>query len=59
MALRIASNFPDLFFHMGYQGIKIPRWTRRIFVKSEYHRAWHSGYYGGGILSVMERFEMQ
>jgi hypothetical protein len=55
MALRIARTLPDFAFHLGYQQFYIPKCIRKLLAKSEYHRAWHSGFYGGGILSVMER----
>ncbi len=45
----------DFVFHLGYQGIVLPVWFRKVLARSKIHRAWHSGFYGGGILGVIER----
>lgn len=55
LAYSTSTGPKDFVFHIGYQGIELPKWLRCLVAKSEYHRAWFSGYYGGGILGVLER----
>lgn len=57
MAYNTVGNVADFFFHLGCQGFVLPRWFKNVMVKTVYHRAWHSGYYGGGILNVIQRSE--
>ncbi len=45
----------DLAFHLGYQGIELPKTLRRYNARNEFHLAWLSGFYGGAILKVLER----
>ena len=33
-----------MFYFMGYKGELLPRWLRKTFAESEYHRAWISGW---------------
>jgi hypothetical protein len=54
-AFSTCSGFLDFIFHIGYQGFLLPAWFRKLFAKTEIHRAWLSGYYGGGIVGVIER----
>ena len=30
----------------GYKGVLYPRWTRKLFAKTEMHRAWINGHIG-------------
>jgi hypothetical protein len=55
LAYRCANSPTDFVFHLGYQQFVPPRFVRRIFARSLWHRAWQSGYTGAGILSVEER----
>jgi hypothetical protein len=50
-----SSGFLDVFFHIGYQGLLLPLWFRRLFAKTGMHKHWFAGYYGGGILGVLDR----
>ena len=59
LAAETASGPVELFFHFGYQQLALPKWFRRLFAKKTIHRAWHSGFYGGGILSIEERYITQ
>jgi hypothetical protein len=54
-AYATSSGLLDLFFHIGYQGILLPVFFRKIFAKTSIHKAWLSGFYGGGILGVLDR----
>lgn len=47
-AYRTSTGIYDFVFHLGYQGIIVPKMIRRLFVKTELHRAWLSGYTGIG-----------
>lgn len=47
----------DFVFHLGYQGLALPRPLRKLFAKSTFHQAWLSSFYGGGICKVLERYE--
>lgn len=42
-------------FHLGYQRFALPIWFRKLFAKTAIHREWLSGFYGGGIIGVLER----
>jgi hypothetical protein len=42
-------------FHLGYQGVVLPPWLRRIIARSELHEAWLSGFTGAGLCKVTER----
>jgi hypothetical protein len=55
MAFFTSSGFLGFVFHLGYQNFVLPRWCRKSFPKSDIHKTWFSGYYGGGITSVLER----
>jgi len=55
MAFSTSTTFVDFVFHLGYQQIMFPTWLRKLFAKSILHKAWLSGFYGGGILGVLER----
>ena len=57
MAFSTCSGFMDFIFHIGYQGFLLPVWFRKFFAKTDMHRAWLSGYYGGGIIGVLERYK--
>lgn len=52
-----ANNLYDFCFHLGYHGLKIPKFLRRFAAKSKYHKAWLSGYSGAGIAGIIEREE--
>ena len=54
MAFNTSRGFYDLIFHLGYQGFIAPRWARKLFAKSQIHRAWFSGFTGLGILSIAD-----
>lgn len=54
-AFRTCHGIVDFVFHCGYQGLTLPKWFRKVIAKQEVHKAWVSGFYGGGILSVLER----
>jgi len=54
-AFRCARSVPDVCFHLGYQGIRLPRTLRKRLAGSPLHRAWHHGYYGAGLLKINER----
>jgi len=56
-AFSTCSGFMDFMFHIGYQGISLPIWFRKFFAKTKMHRAWFSGFYGGGIVGVLERYK--
>ena len=58
-AVHMASDANDFIFFLGYQGVLIPRSIRRMFAKSNIHKAWLAGFYGGGILSVMDRYDTE
>ena len=55
-ALAMSRNCSEFFFHIGYQQIRLPTWFRKLIAGSKWHRAWHSGFFGGGILSIEERY---
>lgn len=54
MAKRTACSVPDFFFHLGYQQFTLPRMVRRLFARTELHRAWLSGYTGLWCCSIVE-----
>ena len=54
-AFSVLSNLDTFIFHLGYQKFCLPKWFRRKIAKTSMHQAWLSGYYGGGIWSVLER----
>ena len=56
-AISTCNGPTDFVFHLGYQGMEIPRPLRRLLAKSSFHQAWLSGFYGGGICKVLERYE--
>ncbi|MAI65166.1 MAG: hypothetical protein CL600_09870 [Alteromonas sp.] len=56
LALTMSRNCTEFFFHIGYQQIRLPTWFRTLIARSKCHRAWHSGFFGGGILSIEERY---
>lgn len=58
-AFNTSHNLTEFFFHVGYQGFSLPKSLRSLFAKSKWHRAWHSGFFGGGILSIIERHEIR
>lgn len=53
-AIPYRSSASEFLFHLGYQGFAFPRWIRKVMAKSEYHKAWLSGFTGLGILSITE-----
>lgn len=55
LAFSTSKGVTEFAFHLGYQQFCLPKMLRRLLVKTRLHRAWHSGYYGGGILGVLER----
>jgi len=55
LAVSVAENLPDVFFHLGYQRVALPRWFRRLASKTVIHRVWLSGYSGGFLGSVIVR----
>jgi hypothetical protein len=57
MAYLTSNGFTDFFFHFGYQGLVIPIFFRKLLAKTKIHKNWLSGFYGGGILSVLERHQ--
>lgn len=57
-AFNTANNTTEFIFHLGYQGLAFPRSVRKVVAKSKWHQAWHSGYFGGGILSILERHQI-
>jgi hypothetical protein len=56
-AFKTSRSIKQFIFLLGYQQILFPRSLRKLVAKSSYHHAWHSGYYGGGILGILERFQ--
>lgn len=57
-AWRTSNNIQELVFHIGYKGFEFPRPVRRVFANTKWHNAWHSGFYGGGILPILERTKL-
>ena len=57
-AFSTCSGFMDFMFHIGYQGFLLPIWFRKLFAKTEIHRSWLSGFYGGGVVGVLERHKI-
>lgn len=55
MAFSTCTGGMGFLFHFGYQGLQLPVWFRRVFAKTAMHKAWLSGFYGGGIMGVLER----
>jgi hypothetical protein len=55
MAFNTCHGIVDFVFHCGYQGLSLPKWFRKAFAKQVIHKAWVSGFYGGGILSILDR----
>lgn len=55
MAYSISNGFFDFILHLGYQGFVLPKWFRKSFSKSKIHKNWFQGFYGYGILSILER----
>jgi hypothetical protein len=57
--LRVAyftsTGFLDFVFHIGYQGLTLLIWLRRLFARTRLHKSWLSGFYGGGIIGIEER----
>lgn len=56
MAFNTCHGVVDFVFHCGYQGLCLPIWFRKAIGKQKIHKAWVSGFYGGGILSILERY---
>lgn len=54
MDFNVSNSLLDLFFHLEYQQILLPVWFRKINANYQHHKAWLSGFYGGGILSILE-----
>lgn len=55
VAYSTCTGLMDFVFHIGYQGFLLPVWFRKLFAKTAIHKAWLSGFYGGGIMGVLER----
>ena len=50
-----AHNFSEFIFQLGYSGVELPRSVRCILAKTSIHQQWMSGFYGGGILKILDR----
>jgi hypothetical protein len=55
LAFSTSKGVTEFAFHLGYQQFCVPKILRRLLAKTVLHRAWHSGYHGGGILGVLDR----
>jgi hypothetical protein len=55
LAFHTSNGITEFAFHLGYQQFFVPKMLRRLLAKTALHRAWHSGYYGGGILGILDR----
>lgn len=56
LAFQGADSVPCFMFFLGYQQFAVARYVRKLIARSEWHRAWLSGYTGAGIMDVIERF---
>lgn len=55
-SLKMSRSIPEFFFFVGYDQIVPPRIFRKIFARTECHRAWLSGYTGAWLASVSVRY---
>jgi hypothetical protein len=55
MAYSTSTGFMGFIFHTGYQGLLMPVWFRKLFARTAIHKTWLSGFYGGGVMKVLER----